>query len=165
MKAVSLLSLALALVVFVTSPLLAQEAKGKKKRNPQANAPRQLKDIENKLSSLSLKDDQKKKVDEILASYKKKFADVQAKAPKLTKEQRQTQKEATEKAKAEGKKGKELQAEVAAALNLSEEQKKQRQAVEEERKQLVAALKKELSGVLTPDQALVLQRGTKKKTQ
>ena len=123
MKAVSLLSLILALVVLVASPLSAQEEKGKKRRNANAS-PRQLKDIENKLSSLDLKDDQKKKVDDILASYKKKFADAQAKAPKLTKEQKQTQKEVAAKAKADGKKGKELQAEVNAALNLTQEQNK-----------------------------------------
>ena len=161
MKTVSLLSLVLALAVLVTSPLLAQEEKGKKKRNANAT-PRQLKEIENKLSSLSLTDDQKKKVDDILASYKPKFTEAQAKAPKLTKEQRQTQKQITEKARAEGKKGKQLQDEIATALNLTDEQKKQRAEVGQEQRKLVTLLKKELSEVLTPEQAKVLGRGTKR---
>lgn len=161
MKAVSLLSLVLALMVALASPLSAQEEKGKKKRNAAAS-PRQLKDIENKLSSLDLKEEQKQKVDDILAGYKKKFADVQARAPKLTKEQRQAQKDATEKARADGKKGKQLQQEVAAALHLSPEQQKMRDEIGVERQKLVASLKKELSAALTPDQAKVLQRGTKK---
>lgn len=162
MKAVSLLSLVLALLAVITSSLLAQDAKGKKKRNANAATPRQLKDVEDKLSSLELTDEQKKKVDDLLASYKQKFADIQAKVPKLSKEQRQTQKEVTEKAKAEGKKGKQLQAEIAAALNLTDEQKKQREQAGKERQELTALLKKELASVLTPEQAKVLNRGSKR---
>jgi Spy/CpxP family protein refolding chaperone len=165
MKAVSLLSLILALLVVITSPLLAQDGKGKKKRNANAATARQLKDVEDKLSSLDLTDEQKRKVDDLLASYKQKFADVQGKAPKLSKEQRQTQKEVTEKAKAEGKKGKQLQAEIAAALNLTDEQKKQREEAGAERKRLLASLKKDLAEVLTPEQAKVLKRGTKNEKQ
>jgi Spy/CpxP family protein refolding chaperone len=158
-KSVSLMLLGLALIVLQAAPVCAQEKRAKKQAQ---NPPRQIVAVEKQLAELNLTDDQKKKVDDILASYKPKFADAQAKAPKLTKEQRQAQKEATEKAKADGKKGKELQAEVNAALNLTDEQKKEREAAASATKELQASLKKELAGVLTADQAKVLSKGKKK---
>ena len=165
MKSVSLKLLGLGLIILLVSllvsPLAAEEKLAKKKG--QNAVPRQIVAVEKQLAGLNLSDDQKKKVDDILGSYKKKFADVQSKTPKLSKEQRQTQKEASAKAKADGKKGKELQAEVNAALNLTEEQKKEREAAAFETKELQTSLKKELAGVLTADQAKALSKGKKNK--
>jgi hypothetical protein len=162
MKSVSLKLLGLGLIVLLISPLAAEEKPAKKKGQ---NAARPVAAVEKQLAELKLSHDQQKKVDDILASYKQKFADALAKAPKLTKEQRQTQKEATAKAKADGKKRKELQAEVEAALKLTDEQKKEREAAASATKELQASLKKELAGVLTAEQAVVLSKGKKKNDQ
>jgi Spy/CpxP family protein refolding chaperone len=161
-KAVSFKVLGLALVVLLVTSLPAEEKPARKKNAGRA-VPRRLTDVQNKLASLKLTEDQQKKVDDIFASYKQKFAEAQAKAPKLTKEQRQIQKDVTAKARAEGKKGKELQAEVNTALNLTDEQRKGREAATAAANELQAALKKELTAVLTPDQAVVLSKGKKKK--
>lgn len=160
MKSVLLKSLGLGVILLLVSPLAAEEKPAKKKGE---NAARPIAAVEKQLAGLDLTDDQKKKVTDILASYKQKFADAQAKAPKLTKEQRQTQKEAAAKAKADGKKGKEAQAEINAALNLTDEQKKEREAAAAATKELQASLKKELTGVLTADQAKALSKGKKNK--
>lgn len=160
MKSVSLKLLGLGLIVLLVSPLAAEEKPAKK---PGQNTARPIVAVERQLAEINLSDDQKKKVDDILASYKPKFADAQAKGPKLTKEQRQTQKEAAAKAKADGKKGKDLQADVNAALNLTDEQKKEREATASATKELQASMKKELAGVLTAEQAKVLSKGKKNK--
>jgi hypothetical protein len=159
MKAVSFVFACLALIVLI-APLRAQDA-AKKKAAKKTPAP--LAAIEKQLASLDLSADQKQKVDDILAKYRDQFAAAQTKMPKLSKEQRQAQKEAAEKAKAEGKKGKEQKDAVDAALNLTEEQKKDRQESQATMKELQASLKKDLTGVLTAEQAAKLAPPKRKK--
>lgn len=159
MKAFLCNLLVLGLFVLMATPVIAEEKPAKKQGK---NTPRPIVAVEKQLAELDLSNEQKKKVDDILASYKKKFAEAQAKGPRLTKEQRQIQKDATAKAKAEGKKRKELQAEVDAALNLTEEQKQSRQQAAAAQKELQAALKKDLAGVLNAEQVAKLSPKKKK---
>jgi hypothetical protein len=136
--------LALGVALLLCFALTAEEKPGKKANRKQAAGP--VAAIEKQLATLDLGPDQKEKVDKILADYKPKFA--ANKAAALTAEQKQAQKEAQEKAKADGKKGKEARAEVEAALKLTDEQKKARAANQE----LQASLKKDLAGVLNAEQ-------------
>ena len=147
--------LALAVCLVVCSSLIAEDKPAKKANRKQAAGP--VAAIEKQLASLELGPDQKEKVDKILADYKPKFA--QNKAAALTAEQKKAQKEAQEKAKADGKKGKEARAEVEAALKLTDEQKKARA----DNQALQANLKKDLAGVLNAEQLGKVGLGGKKK--
>src|SRR4051812_22461628 len=128
MKSSSLLALGLTLL-FCCS-LIAEEKAEKKANRKAAAGP--VAAIEKHVAALDLGPDQKEKVDKILADYKTKSA-VQAKnkAAALTADQKKAQKAAQEKAKADGKKGKDARAEVEAAINLTDEQKKARAANQE----------------------------------
>lgn len=160
-----LLGLGLAILVM---PLLAEDAKPKKKKGAgKKQTVRPVAAMEKQLAALDLSDDQKKKTDEILAKYNEKFAAVQGKNP-LSKEQRQARKEAMDKAKAEGKKGPELKAAVDAAVILTAEQEEAQQKAQAATKELQASLKKDVSEVLTAEQAAKLSskgkgKGKKKK--
>ena len=77
----------------------------------------------------------------------------------LTRAALDAQREARQKATAEGKKGKELRQEVDAALNLTEEQKKAQQDQAKEAGELRANLKKALAGVLNEEQVNQLGLG------
>lgn len=158
-----LLSLGLAIVVM---PLLAEDAKPKKKKAAgRKQTVRPVAAMEKQLAALDLSDDQKKKTDEILAKYNEKFTAVQAKNP-LTKEQRQARQEATQQAKADGKKGPELKAAVDAAVKLTDEQKAEQQKSQAATRDLQAALKKEVLEVLNAEQSAKLSpkgKGKKKK--
>jgi len=136
--------LVLGLVLLFCCSLIAEEKAEKKAAKGKAAGP--VAAIEKQIASLELGPDQKEKVDKILGDYKAKFA--QNKSAALTAEQKKAQKDAQEKAKADGKKGKEARAEVETALKLTDEQKKARAANQE----LQASLKKELSAVLNAEQ-------------
>jgi hypothetical protein len=148
---------AVSLVVVLSLSASAQDA-GKKGKGRKAPTP--VDGVEKKLAELDITAEQKEKVKPILAEYRGKFLELQKKfASQLTPEQKQAQREARQKATAEGKKGKELRQEVDAALNLTEEQKKAQQEQAKEAGELRANLKKALAGVLNEEQVNQLGLG------
>lgn len=144
MKSVVRTLLTLALAVVVASPLLAGEGKrGKKAAKQQDPAAGILKSLE----KAELTPEQVAKIKELATAAAPKIKAAEDKAP-LTPEQKKARQEAQAKAKADGKTGKEAQAAVDAAVNLTDEQK----AAQKEANELRAALRKEAVALLTADQ-------------
>ena len=113
-----------------------------------------------RLEKAELTADQIAKVKEIVAKHSEALKAANDKV-NLTAEQKQARGEATKKAQAEGKKGKDLQAAVDAAAKLTDEQKEALKKVQE----LQQAMMKEVNGLLTDDQKakLGMRVGGKKK--
>src|SRR4051794_12563450 len=95
----SCLPLKLLVVTLAMFPALALAAEKPAKKGENKGAG-PLAAVKKKLSELDLSDEEKAKVNAATEEYKKKFADAEAKAPQLTQEQKQAQKEALAKAKA-----------------------------------------------------------------
>ena len=70
----------------------------------------------------------------------------------LTADQKKTRKEAVDKARADGKKGKDLQSAVDAAVALTDDQKKAQDEVKPELTKLQGSIREKLHGLLTTDQ-------------
>ena len=71
--------------------------------------------------------------------------------------------EALKAGKAAGKKGKELQAEVAAAMKMTDEQQKKHDEGTKELKELSGKIREQISGFLTAEQKELLKAKKKKK--
>jgi Spy/CpxP family protein refolding chaperone len=139
------------LVMSVTTWALAadqaKEGKGKKKG---AAAGQQVFEIP---KEITLTDDQKAKLEAIKKEHGPKVSELTRKMDEsLTDEQKKARKEAAEKAKADGKKRKDLQAEVNAAMKLTDEQKKKRDEVQPELAKLTLSVKEQIYGILTDEQ-------------
>lgn len=138
----NLLSLVLALVV--AAPLFAADKERKKKpRKKPDPAARVLK----RLEKAELTDEQIAKVKELAAKVAKETAECRKKAAP-TPEQQKARKEAMEKAKAEGKEGRELFAAARDAVKLSPYQ----EAAMKEVRKAQDAMMKEIMGMLTDEQ-------------
>ena len=137
--------------------------KGKKKaNNPAAGLLKKVDD----LSDLSA--EQKEKIAAIKKEHEPKVTAAAKKLnDSLTSEQRRARQEAQKAAKAAGKKGKEAQAEVTAAMKLTDEQKKAYDAAQKELDDANAALRSALASVLSDEQksTVGLGKGKKKKNQ
>lgn len=138
-KTVCLLSLA----VLVAWPLLAQE-KEKKKKDGAAKPTAKM--VANIKENVDLTEEQGKKLDELAAKYDEKIVAANKKVGADTMKEINAAKKA---ASAEGKKGKDLQAAVDAAVKLTDEQK----AGLKEANDLQAAFRQEAAALLTPEQA------------
>ncbi len=137
---------------FFSTSLVAQDAKGKKKKGGDQTPPA-VAQLQKQLDGLDLNDEQKAKVKEIVAQHTTKIADAQKKVTALlTPEQRKARQEAAAKAKADGKKGKEAADAVNAALNLSADDKAKLDAANKEAADVVAEMRKAVAGVLTDAQ-------------
>jgi Skp family chaperone for outer membrane proteins len=102
---------------------------------------------------ITLTDEQKAKLEEIKKEQSPKVSELQKKLDTvLTAEQKAARKEATSKAKADGKKGKDLQAAVDEAMKLTDEQKKQRSELQPELAKLQQSIKEQIHGLLTDEQ-------------
>jgi len=138
----NLLSLALALVI--AAPLFAADKERKKKpRKKPDPAARVLKRFE----KAELTEEQVAKVKELAAKVAKETAECRKKAA-LTPDQQKARKEAMEKAKAEGKEGRELYAAARDAVKLSPDQ----EAAMKEVRKAQDAMMKEIMGMLTDEQ-------------
>lgn len=144
MKSVARTLFTLALAVVIASPLLAAEGK-KGKKGPKAHDPAEqiLKSLEN----AELTADQVAKIKELAAACAEKCKACQEKAA-LTPEQKKARQEAQAQAKADGKKGKEANEAVMAAMKLTDAQA----AAVQEENELRAGLRKEAVALLTADQ-------------
>ena len=149
----------LALAVLVVSPLWAAED-GKKKKDNDSKAVARSFELP---AAITLTDEQKGKLEEVKKEFEPKVKEVVKKQNEiLTAEQRKARADAAKTAKAAGKKGKELQAELTAAMNLTEEQKKKQEEVGKELKDLNAQIREKISTFLTDDQKAQLKTRKKK---
>lgn len=105
------------------------------------------------LPDITFSAEQQAKIDELKKEYVPKFQDSQKKWDGvITPEQLQQQREAFQKARSEGKQGAELRKIVNDSLKLTEEQLKQRAALQQEREQLMQQLRTALVALLTEEQ-------------
>lgn len=126
----------------------AQDAKGKKKAQDGKNSP-----IFAIPKEITLTSEQQTKLDEIKNEQAPKVVELNKKLDAvLTDEQKTARKDASAKAKEEGKKGKEMTAAVEEALKLTDEQKKARKESEEELNKLRQTVREQIHGFLTEEQ-------------
>lgn len=153
----------LLLVALGTSNVWAQ-AKGEKKAKKGPQKPQAVAQLEKQIEGLTLTDEQSAKVKAILKEYEPKLNEAAQKvAASMTAEQRKARQEATQKAKGEGKKGKELAEAIAASVKLTAEQQKQADAAQQAQRDVAAAMKKAVLEALPADQRAKLETPAKKK--
>jgi Spy/CpxP family protein refolding chaperone len=153
MKKIITILTACVLTVSFAAPAVAADKK--KKKVP--NVVRVPKGIE-------LTADQKTKIEALNKEFGPKLAECKAKANSIiTADQKKARTEAMKKAKADGKKGKELRAAVTAAVAITADQK----AKQAESKKAMGALNKEIrtqfAALLTDEQKAKIKGGKKKK--
>lgn len=138
----------------------AQNEEGKKKDGKAAAEPAAMYKLPD---TVVLTEEQTAKLDEVKKEYAPKFQALSKKGNDvLTKEQRKARREAQQKAKEEGKKGKELQAAVDAALMLSDDQKKQLDEVKAETAKLRTEMEGKVVALLTDEQKAQVEAAKKK---
>ena len=151
-KTLTILTACVLAVSFVT-PVMAADKK-KKKAPTAVKVPK----------SIELTADQKTKVEALNKEFGPKLAECRKKAASIiTADQKKARTEAVKKAKADGKKGKEVQAAANAAVAITDDQKAQ----QTECKKAMGALNKEIrtqfAALLTDEQKAKLKGGKKKK--
>ncbi len=144
MKRVAKSLVLVALMLTVALPLAADEKKAKKERKKRPSAAAAFL---KRVAKAELTEEQVAKIKEIAAGLQEKVAAATKKAG-LTAEQRKARAAAQKKAKADGLKGKEAQAAVAQATNLSQDQKEALGEAQAARR----ALNRALLEVLTKEQ-------------
>lgn len=151
----------IALAVLVASPMWADaQEKGKKKKDNLDNAVAKSFQLPD---TITLTDDQKTKLEEVKKEFDSKVREVVKKQNDiLTAEQKKARNEVMKTAKAAGKKGKDAQADVNAALNLTDEQKKKQEEVGKELKDLNKQVREKIGTFLTEDQKALLKSKKKK---
>lgn len=154
---------ALMLLAIVAVPCLAQDGqKKKKKREP--GPPPAVRQVIQKTEKLDLTAEQSAKLKEIVAEYTPKFRELNQKASGLlTAEQKKARDEANAKNKAEGKKGKEAAAAIAAALALTPEQQKAQAEIQASTRELSRKLNQDVQALLTAEQKEKLKTAGKAK--
>lgn len=145
-------------LAFAQEKQAKRERKGKKGNNPAASM---LKKVE----ALDLTAEQKEKIATIKKEHEPKLKEAAAKLDAaLTPEQRKARNEAQKAGRAAGKKGKEIQSEVIAAMKLTDEQKKGYEAAQQQMQDAQRAFNRALAEVLSDEQeAKVGIKGGKKK--
>ena len=149
--------LLMSLAVAVALPLAAQDKDKDKKKNKGGGEPAAVAAIKKNLEGVDLKDEQQKKIDELIAQYKPKLAD----AAKAAGDAPRKMKEARKKLQDEGKKGKELNAAVKDEAKLTDEEQKAYDKLES----LGQELRTAVAAVLTDEQKekAGFNKGKKKK--
>ena len=138
------------MVSMVSSIGMAQDAQGKGKKKAAMEAGQQIFTLPNEIT---LTDDQKTKLEAIKKEHGPKLSELTKKLDEsLTDEQKKARKAAGDKARADGKKGKDLQAAGEEALKLTDDQKKQRSEVQPELAKLQASIREQIHGMLTDEQ-------------
>jgi acetyl esterase len=106
-----------------------------------------------RLRGIEFSKDQKAKVEEIRKEFVPKLTENQGKWDGvITEEQQKARRDAFQKARDAGKRGRELQELVTAAIKFTNEQKKQRVTIQEERNKLLGQIRKKLAAMLTDEQ-------------
>ena len=138
------------MVSMVSSIGMAQDAQGKGKKKAAMEAGQQIFTLPNEIT---LTDDQKTKLEAIKKEHGPKLSELTKKMDEsLTDEQKKARKAAGDKARADGKKGKDLQAAVDEALKLTDDQKKAQDAMKPELTKLQGTIREKIHGLLTDDQ-------------
>ena len=148
------------LAVLTALPVLAEETKEKKKKGNNLDNHQVYKLPD----TISLDDAQKEKLTGLKKEYAEKLKAAVAKQNEfLTAEQLKARADAAKAAKAAGKKGKDAQADIDAAVNLTPEQKEKKAAADKEMKELSKEIREKLEAFLTDSQKALLK--TKKKKE
>lgn len=151
------LVLAVALAMISSSAFAAPPKKAK--NGPVENAAKAI-----EAAGITLSEEQKPKIQALYDEYQGKLKTAQTNLDKaLTDEQKKARAEATKTAKGEGKKGKEMQAAVLAAMKLTDEQKKGLDDAQKAQGQVKSSFEKALKEILTPEQRDKVKLGGGKK--
>jgi hypothetical protein len=151
-KTLTILTACVLAVSFVT-PVMAADKK-KKKAPTAVKVP----------MGIELTADQKTKVDALNKEFGPKLAECRKKAAGIiTADQKKARAEAVKKAKADGKKGKEVQAAANAALAITADQKTQQAECKKAMGALNKEIKTQFAALLTDEQKAKLKGGKKKK--
>lgn len=111
------------------------------------------------LPGVELTEEQKVQIEKVQDKYRSQLQKNQARFRGVyTPEQRQARREAFEKARKEGKQGRELRTIAEAAVQLTDEQKKEIQDAEKDRNQLLSDMRGEVLKLLTQEQRQQVQR-------
>ena len=130
--------------------------RGKKKGDKPAAVPAAMYKLPD---SITLTDEQKPKLAAIQKEFTPKFRELARKNRELlTPEQRAARKEAMEKTKAAGTKGKQRQSEIEAAMNLSDTQKEQLAKLKEATAKLRGEMETKVVALLTAEQKAELPK-------
>ena len=149
----------LALAVLIAAPVWA--AKDEKKKEKGARATSRAFVLP---TTITLSAEQMTKLAEVKKEFEPKLEELAKKQGGiLTAEQKKARQEASKAAKAAGKKGKEAQADIAAAMKLTDDQKKQQEEVDKEMKELNGKIRDQISSFLTAEQKANLTTKKKKK--
>jgi len=159
-------ALCFSLALLLTSSLLAAEpgaAKAGKKGKKAPPEPAAFK----LPPEITLAAEQQTKLDALKTQYSSKLVDAQKKVNEVyTTEQRKAMMAARKDAQAASKKGKELKASVDAAVQLSDEQKKQLAEAQKDFQKLNTEVRDQVVGLLTDEQKQHIKgKGKKKKNQ
>ncbi len=151
-KTITILTACFLAVAFVAPAVAADK---KKKKAPTAvKVPK----------GIELTADQKTKVDDLNKEFGPKLSECRKKAASIiTADQKKARAEATKKAKADGKKGKELRAAANAAFAITAGQKAQQVEVGKAMKALNKEIRTKFAALLTDEQKAKLKGGKKKK--
>jgi hypothetical protein len=152
MKNLSRMVLCLA-AALVISPVFAEDAPAKKGKKGEKAKPASAFMME-KLNAIELTDDQKAKLAEVAAEFDASMKSLRDEG--LTQELSKKKAEAMKKAREEGKKGKELETEVMASLDVTEEQ----QALLKKAAEAQAKFQKGMATMLTEEQIATLPEAT-----
>jgi hypothetical protein len=113
---------------------------------------------------ITLDEKQQAQVDELKKEYGPKLKEIGAKIDVvMTPERKKAAAEARKKAADDGKKGKELNEAVSAALNLNAEDQAKLKEAQAERQKVVQEIKKKMSEILTEEQKKTMQTKAKDK--
>lgn len=149
------------LSVCVISAVNAEDSK-KKKKEPDFSKHAVMR-VFKLPATIELAAEQKVKMDELKKEFEPALKEVAKKQDSiLTGEQRAARKTAAAAAKAAGKKGKEAQTEIAAAVKLTDEQKKQQEELAKEVKEIHGKIREKMNTFLTADQQAKLKSNQKK---
>jgi len=140
----------LAVALLIATPLFAGEKKAKKKAPP-PKCPAADR-IERMVQGLDVTAEQKAKFAEFAKEFGPKLMECMKKMDVMTPEQKKAAAEASKKAKAEGKTGKELNQAVAEAVKLTDEQKEKQAEARKVMQPLEKELRAKVMDVLTPEQ-------------
>lgn len=166
MSQFSKLSFTAMIALLMTAPLWAADdaakAAKKGKKDPLAN--HRAMNVLKLPEDLKLTDEQKTKLGEIKKDYDPKIREVLTKREAiLTAEQKKARAETQKANKAEGKKGKDAQTALAAAIKLTDEQKKQTETLDADLKKLTGEARGKVTGLLTAEQKATLKEKRKAK--
>ncbi|MBM4093238.1 MAG: hypothetical protein FJ276_28080 [Planctomycetes bacterium] len=153
---------ALPVVALLTASAVAQEGKKQKGKgvpiSPLSQAMLRMEQLTDALKTLDLNEEQKEKLAQVKETVEPKMTEVVEKIGEVIGEENmKAYKEAAEKAKAAGKKGRQLAVDVEAAVKLTDEQKGKLDEIAKEAQKVVGGMRKKVEAMLTDEQKEKLQ--------